>query len=509
MCGVVGMLGAGPVNQALYDALMIVQHRGQDAAGIMTSDGNRVYLRKDNGLARDVFHTRHMLQLKGNMGVGHARYPTAGSDSRAEAQPFYVNSPFGIALGHNGNLTNAATLRDELFREDLRQLNTSSDSEILLNVFAHELREVIGASSLRAAPEDLFNAVSGVFTRCHGAYSVVVMVVGVGILAFRDPCGIRPLVYGARQSADGRAHMFASESVALDVLGYTLERDVGAGEAMLVDLNGNVHTRVCAPRPAHSPCIFEYVYLARPDSILDGIPVYRTRMNMGENLANRIKHAWPAHDIDVVIPVPDTSRTAAVEMGRVLKLPYREGFIKNRYIGRTFIMPGQAERKQSVRHKLNPIRSEFQGKNVLLVDDSIVRGTTSRKIIQLAREAGAKKVYFASAAPPVRFPNVYGIDMPSTAELIAHNRNPEQICREIGADKLFYQELDDLIEAVSRCNPAITQFDASCFNGHYLTGNITPAYLRRVDHARNDTAKTPTRNELDLSELTDIGARTA
>lgn len=515
MCGVIGILGPNPVNQALYDGLTIIQHRGQDAAGIITSDGNRVYLRKDNGLVRDVFHTRHMLQLKGTMGIGHTRYPTAGCDSRAEAQPFYVNSPFGIALGHNGNLTNAATLREELFRQDLRQLNTSSDSEILLNVFAHELREAIGASSLRATPEDLFNAVSGVFDRCSGAYAVVVMVVGVGILAFRDPCGIRPLVYGALpsdkkfgdQSGKQTAHMFASESVALDVLGYTLKRDVKPGEAMLVDLDGRVHARICADRPKHSPCIFEYVYLARPDSIIDGIAVYRTRMNMGEKLAGGLKQAWPDYDIDVVIPVPDTSRTAAVEMGRVLKLPYREGFIKNRYIGRTFIMPGQAERRQSVRQKLNPIGSEFKDKNVLLVDDSIVRGTTSQKIIQLARESGARKVYFASAAPPVRFPNVYGIDMPSSTELVAHNRSIDAVCRQIGADKLFYQELDDLIDAVTQCNPAISQFDASCFNGKYVTGDITRAYLQRVDSARNDDAKDPAPNELDISEVTDIAAR--
>ncbi len=522
MCGVIGIFGPNPVNQALYDGLTIVQHRGQDSAGIITSDGDRVYLRKDNGLVRDVFHTRHMLQLKGGMGIGHARYPTAGCDSRAEAQPFYVNSPFGIALGHNGNLTNAATLREELFRQDLRQLNTSSDSEILLNVFAHELREAIGASSLRAAPDDLFNAVSGVFRRCNGAYAVVVMVVGVGILAFRDPRGIRPLVYGVMPgggsgfgvssgtaSDNQTAHIFASESVALDVLGYTLERDVRPGEAMLVDLDGRVHTRICAAQPQHSPCIFEYVYLARPDSIIDGIAVYRTRMNMGEKLAHRLKQDWPGHDIDVVIPVPDTSRTAAVEMGRVLKLPYREGFIKNRYIGRTFIMPGQAERRQSVRQKLNPIASEFKGKNVLLVDDSIVRGTTSRKIIELARDAGANKVYFASASPPVRFPNVYGIDMPSSAEFVAHNRSIEEIRREIGADKLFYQELDDLVDAVTRCNPAISEFDASCFNGQYVTGDITRAYLQQVDNDRNDDAKDTANNELDLSEITDIGARQA
>ena len=521
MCGVIGILGPKPVNQALYDGLTIVQHRGQDAAGIITSDGNRVYLRKDNGLVRDVFHTRHMLQLKGTMGIGHVRYPTAGSDSRAEAQPFYVNSPFGIALGHNGTLTNAAILREELFREDLRQLNTSSDSEILLNVFAHELREAIGSSSLRAAPEDLFNAVSGVFMRCNGAYAVVVMVVGVGILAFRDPFGIRPLVYGTMSpgehgsarfgESDSKrtAHMFASESVALDVLGYTLERDVQPGEAMLVDLDGRVHTQICAPRPQHSPCIFEYVYLARPDSIIDGIAVYRTRMNMGERLARQLKHDWPDHDIDVVIPVPDTSRTAAVEMGRVLKLPYREGFIKNRYIGRTFIMPGQAERRQSVRQKLNPIGSEFKGKNVLLVDDSIVRGTTSRKIIELARESGARKVYFASASPPVRHPNVYGIDMPSSSEFVAHNRSSDEICREIGADRLFYQELDDLVAAVAQCNPAISEFDASCFNGEYITGDITDAYLQRIDNERNDGVKDAAEDELDLSEVTNIGAQRA
>jgi len=463
-------------------------------------------LRKDNGLARDVFQARHMRQLKGSMGVAHARYPTAGCDSRAEAQPFYVNSPFGIALGHNGNLTNAAQLRDELFRQDLRQLNTSSDSEILLNIFAHELREAIDASKLRAAPEDLFNAAAGVYARCKGAFAVVVMVVGVGVMALRDAHGIRPLVYGRKVTDAGVSHMFASESVALDVLGYTLERDVQPGEAMLVDLGGRVHAQVCADRPAHVPCIFEYVYLARPDSIMDGIAVYQTRMNMGENLANRIKAAWPEHDIDVVIPVPDTSRTAAVEMGRVLKRPYREGFIKNRYIGRTFIMPGQAERTRSVRHKLNPIASEFKGKNVLLVDDSIVRGTTSRQIIELAREAGAGRVYFASAAPPVRFPNIYGIDMPSSAELVAHNRAADEVCRAIGADRLFYQELDDLVEAVSRCNPAVRAFDASCFNGEYITGDITAAYLAQVDRERNDTAKTSAtrQSELDLSELTEI-----
>ncbi len=509
MCGLVGILGNEPVNQALYDGLTVVQHRGQDSAGIMTSDGNRVYLRKDNGLVRDVFRTRHMLQLKGTMGVGHVRYPTAGSDSRAEAQPFYVNSPFGIALGHNGNLTNADQLREELFRQDLRQLNTTSDSEILLNILAHELREAVGESSLRAAPEDIFTAIGGVFSRCNGAYAVVAMVVGVGIVAFRDPCGIRPLVYGTKKSASGVSHMIASESVALDVLGYDLVRDIQPGEAMLIDMDGEVHSSICVENAHRSPCIFEYVYLARPDSILDDIPVYRTRINMGERLGKKLKQDWPNHDIDVVIPVPDTSRTAALEMGRVLKLPYREGFIKNRYIGRTFIMPGQAERKKSVRQKLNAIGSEFAGKNVLLVDDSIVRGTTSQKIIELAREAGANKVYFASAAPPVRYANVYGIDMPSTLELVASNRTIDEICTEIGADKMIYQELDDLIDSVKDCNPDIKEFDTSCFDGKYITGDITAEYLTVVDGLRNDSAKANNENELDLSEVSEIQEKRA
>ncbi len=509
MCGLVGILGNNPVNQALYDGLTVVQHRGQDSAGIMTSDGDRVFLRKDNGLVRDVFHTRHMVQLSGNMGLGHVRYPTAGSDSRAEAQPFYVNSPFGIALGHNGNLTNADQLRDELFKQDLRQLNTSSDSEILLNIFAHELREAIGESKLRATPEDVFNAVSGVFRRCKGAYAVIAMVVGVGIVAFRDPCGIRPLVYGTQETNTGTSHLFASESVAMDVIGYNLVRDINPGEAMLIDMNGNVHAYQCVSDTITSPCIFEYVYLARPDSILDNIPVYQTRINMGRRLGERLKENWPDHDIDTVIPVPDTSRTSALEMAKALKLPYREGFIKNRYIGRTFIMPGQAERKKSVRQKLNAISSEFSGKNVLLVDDSIVRGTTSQKIIELAREAGAKKVYFASAAPPVRYPNVYGIDMPSSDELVASGRTIDEICEILGADKLIYQELDDLVESVRECNSEINSFDTSCFDGQYVTGDITIDYLEFVNNKRNDKAKSESKNELDLSEVTDVQEKTA
>ncbi len=504
MCGLLAILGKDPVNQALYDGLTVIQHRGQDSAGILTSDGSRVYLRKDNGLVRDVFHTRHMVQLQGTMGVGHVRYPTAGSDSRAESQPFYVNSPFGIALGHNGNLTNADALREELFQQDLRQLNTSSDSEILLNIFAHELRKAVGESSLRAVPQDIFTAVSGVIRRCRGAYAVVAMVVGVGIVAFRDPCGIRPLVYGAKKSASATSYMLASESVALDVLDYERIADILPGEVILIDLNGKVHRSICAKQTRYAPCIFEYVYLARPDSILDDIPVYKTRIHMGERLGHRLKQEWCDHDIDVIIPVPDTSRTVALEMAKVLKLPYREGFIKNRYIGRTFIMPGQAERKRSVRQKLNAIAAEFTGKTVLLVDDSIVRGTTSQKIIGLARDAGAKKVYFASAAPPVRYPNVYGIDMPSSSELVANNRSNEQICHKIGADKLIYQKLDDLIAAVSQCNPNIKEFDTSCFDGKYITGDVTPEYLRVVNGKRNDKAKECANNELDLSEITDI-----
>jgi amidophosphoribosyltransferase len=504
MCGVVGILGNEPVNQSVYDALTVIQHRGQDAAGILTSDGSRVYLRKDNGLVRDVFQARHMVELKGTMGIGHCRYPTAGCDSRAEAQPFYVNSPFGLALGHNGNLTNAADLREALFREDLRQLNTSSDSEVLLNVLAHELRETVGKSRLRLTPRDVFAAVSGVHRRCRGAYAVAAMIVGHGILAFRDPNGIRPLVYGIRDSSRGRSHMVASESVALDVLGYELVRDVRPGEALFIDIAGRVHSMVCAPDTRLSPCIFEFVYLARPDSMIDDIAVYKTRMRMGEHLARRLLESWPDHDIDVIIPVPDTSRTAALQMANELGVKYREGFIKNRYIGRTFIMPGQAERKRSVRQKLNAIELEFRGKNVLLVDDSIVRGTTSQQIIQMARDAGARKVYFASAAPPVRYPNVYGIDMPASTELVANGRNIEEIEREIGADRLIYQRLDDLITAVREGMPSVERFDTSCFNGEYVTGDVTPEYLYALEQDRSDAVRQGGRvsGVLDLAEVT-------
>ncbi len=487
MCGIIGVLAKGPVNQALYDGLMVLQHRGQDAAGVLTSDGSRVYLRKDNGLVRDVFQQRHMLGLKGHMGIGHVRYPTAGCDSPAEAQPFYVNSPYGLALAHNGNLTNADQLRDELYREDLRHLNTDSDSEVLLNAFAHELQAV---AKLTLAPEHIFRAVAAVHRRARGAYAVTMLVAGHGILAFRDPHGIRPLVYGRRDTGRGPEYMFASESVALDAAGFELVRDVAPGEAIFVDVNGAVHAHPCAERTLHAPCIFEYVYFARPDSMLDNIYVHKTRMRMGEKLAHKIQRLWPDHDIDVVIPIPDTSRSAALQMAGELGLRYREGFIKNRYIGRTFIMPGQAERRKSVRQKLNAIDVEFRNKNVLLVDDSIVRGTTSAQIIQMAREAGARKVYFASAAPPVRYPNVYGIDMPAASELVAAGRTEEEVRQAIGADRLIYQDLPDLIEAAREGNPEITRFDASCFDGVYVTGDVNRDYLDRIERVRNDFAKT-------------------
>lgn len=487
MCGIIGIQARGPVNQALYDGLLVLQHRGQDAAGILTSDGARVYLRKDNGLVRDVFQQRHMLGLKGNFGIGQVRYPTAGCDSPAEAQPFYVNSPFGLALAHNGNLTNMEQLKEELFRDDLRHINTDSDSEILLNVLAHELHAV---SRMRLTPHDIFQAVSAVHHRCRGAYAVVVLIVGFGILAFRDPYGIRPIVYGKRETAQGPEHIVASESVALDVLGFDLVDDVAPGGAVFIDMQGKVHTRQCAENAQHAPCIFEFVYMARPDSVIDGIYVHKTRLRMGERLANKIKHEWPDHDIDVVIPVPDTSRTSALQMAYELGITYREGFIKNRYIGRTFIMPGQAQRNKSVHQKLNVIDLEFRDKNVMLVDDSIVRGTTSQQIIQMAREAGAKKVYFASAAPPVRYPNVYGIDMPSIHELVATGHTDEELAQVIGADGLIYQDLPDLIKSAREGNPKITHFDASCFDGIYITGDVNQEYLNRVEKIRNDATKT-------------------
>jgi amidophosphoribosyltransferase len=486
MCGIIGIVARDRVNQALYDGLTVLQHRGQDAAGIITCDGQRLYLRKDNGLVRDVFHTRHMLGLLGNMGIGHVRYPTAGCESSAEAQPFYVNSPFGISLAHNGNLTNTDQLKQELFRDDLRHINTNSDSEILLNVFAHELAR---QGTLRINESHIFDAVAGVHRRCKGAYAAVTMVIGYGIVAFRDPYGIRPLVFGKRDTSAGPEYMVASESVALDVLGFELVRDVEPGEAIYITLEGELFTRQCAVAPQYATCIFEYVYLARPDSIIDDVSVHKARLRMGEKLAAKVQRVWPDHDIDVVIPIPDTSRTSALQLANSLGVKYREGFIKNRYIGRTFIMPGQQQRKKSVRQKLNAIDLEFRGRNVLLVDDSIVRGTTSLQIIQMARDAGAAKVYFASAAPPVRYPNVYGIDMPSVEELVAHGRTEEEVATEIGADRLIFQDLDDLISAVRKGNSKLNVFDCAVFTGEYVTGDVNRDYLDHLQNQRSDDAK--------------------
>ena len=488
MCGIIGVVAKNPVNQLLYDGLQVLQHRGQDAAGIVTAEGNTFHMHKGNGMARDVVRTRNMRSLVGNMGIAHVRYPTAGSAaSSAEAQPFYVNSPFGIVLAHNGNLTNSEELKQELFRQDLRHVNTNSDSEVLLNVLAHELQE--SASNLKLDAAAIFAAVAGVHRRCRGAYAVVAMIAGYGLLAFRDPFGIRPLVVGRSETEQGTEYLVASESVALDTLGFELLRDVAPGEAILVEEDGSFYSQQCAENAESYPCIFEYVYLARPDSVIDGASVYETRLYMGESLAEKIRRDLKPLDIDVVIPIPDTSRPSALQLANQLGLTYREGFIKNRYIGRTFIMPGQAMRKKSVRHKLNAIGIEFKDKNVLLVDDSIVRGTTSRQIVQMAREAGARKVYFASAAPPVRFPNVYGIDMPTRQELLATGRTDAQIAQEIGADAVFYQDIDALIEAVRKCNPKLTHFETSCFDGNYITGDITPEYLAAVEAQRNDGAK--------------------
>ena len=494
MCGVLGIVGRSPVSTSLYDGLAGLQHRGQDAAGILTCDERGVVnMRKDNGFVKDVFFTRHMKRLKGNIGIAHCRYPTAGSNSPAEAQPFYVNSPFGIALAHNGNLTNAAKLRRRIFKDDLRHVNTSSDSEILLNVLAHEIYNALrgkdGSKNYQLSNNHIFEAVTRVFKRCRGGYAVVAFVVGVGIIAFRDKNGIRPLIYGYRNTSLGKEYMVASESVALDSQGFTVIADVRPGEAIILPIDGEVEGRICAEDPSYAPCIFEQVYLARPDSMIDGISVYRTRMRMGQKLANKIMREWPDHDIDVVIPIPDTSRTSALEMSQHLGVRYREGFIKNRYIGRTFIMPGQEERRKSVRQKLNAIELEFRGKNVMLVDDSIVRGTTSKQIVQMAREAGAHRVYFASAAPPVRYPNVYGIDMPSASELIASDRTIEQIEAIIGADRLFYQELNDLIASATEGNPQITEFDTSCFSKKYITGDVDDEYLASLELLRSDGAK--------------------
>lgn len=491
MCGIVGVVARSPVNQLLYDGMTVLQHRGQDAAGIVTAEGHQFHMHKGRGLVRDVFRTRDMRNLSGHMGIAHCRYPTAGSaSSEAEAQPFYVNSPYGIVLGHNGNLINSHDLRRELFLADRRHVNTNSDSEILLNVLAHEIHDA-SAGRDRLNPDIIFTAVAGVHRRVKGAYAVVAMVAGHGMLAFRDPRGIRPLIIGRADTDKGVEFLVASESVTLDTLGFKVMRDVAPGEAILIDESGNFHSRQCAQNPQLNPCIFEFVYLARPDSVIDGISVYESRRNMGKSLADKIIALGLKDQIDVVIPIPDSSRPSAQEVADKLDKVYREGFIKNRYIGRTFIMPGQELRKKSVRQKLNAIGVEFKGKNVLLVDDSIVRGTTSREIVQMARESGATKVFFASAAPPVRFPNVYGIDMPSPSELIAVGRTEQEIAEAIGADAVIYQDLDALINDVRQLNPAIRQFDCSCFDGIYVTGDVSPEYLEGVAAGRNNGESRP------------------
>jgi amidophosphoribosyltransferase len=486
MCGIVGMVGKRDVNYDLYDALTVLQHRGQDAAGIVTCDGDKLHLRKHNGLVGDVFRQTHMDSLVGHMGIGHVRYPTAGTSSSAEAQPMYVNSPFGICLAHNGNLTNDDKLNEDLFRADRRHINTSSDSEVLLNVFAHELQNVAG---LRPRPEDIFSAVERVHERAIGAYAVVALITGYGIVGFRDPCGIRPIIYGQRETPEGIEYMIASESSALNILGFEVIADIAPGEAVYIQSNGKVHRKQCARKTTYSPCIFEHVYLARPDSVIDDISVYKARLKMGETLADKILRLRPDHDIDVVMPVPDTSCTAALPMAYRLNVKYREGLVKNRYIGRTFIMPDQKQRQKSVRRKFNTVDLEFKGKNVLMVDDSVVRGTTSKQIVQMVRDAGARKVYLASAAPPVRFPNVYGIDMPAANEFVADERSIEEIAEYIGVDWLVYQDLEDLLACASGINPNIKRFDASVFDGDYVTGRIDEAYLARVESRRNNDAK--------------------
>ncbi len=480
MCGVLGVVATRPVNQLLYDGLMVLQHRGQEAAGIATAQGDVFHMHKGAGLVRDVFRASEMQSLAGMMGIAHCRYPTAGSSSdSAESQPFYVNLPFGLVLAHNGNLTNARQLQEELFRVDLRHINTNSDSEVLLNVLAHELENVVNGA--RLDPESLFAAVAGVHRRCKGAYAVVAMIAGHGLLAFRDPYGIRPLVIAGRESSDSAEYLLASESVAPDTLGFKVLRDVAPGEAVFIDTARQMHYRQCAENSMLSPCIFEYVYLARPDSVLDGVSVYEARLRMGEYLAEKVAKQIPLDEIDVVMPVPDSSRPSAMQLAECLDLPYREGYVKNRYIGRTFIMPGQSARQDSVRQKLNTLAQEFEGRRVLLVDDSVVRGTTSREIVEMARAAGAIKVYFASAAPPVRYPNVYGIDMPTRNELIASGRTEAEIAREIGADVLVYQDIEALKASVSDLRPELSRFDCSCFDGQYVTGDVTPDYLDAIE----------------------------
>lgn len=498
MCGIVGIVGSTPVNQSIYDALTVLQHRGQDAAGICTLESNRFRLRKANGLVRDVFEAKHMQRLQGTVGIGHVRYPTAGSSSASEAQPFYVNSPYGISLAHNGNLTNAADIRDTLFEQAKRHVNTTSDSEILLNILANQLEH---CQSYPISPEEIFTAITEVHRIVKGAYAVVAMVIGHGLIAFRDPNGIRPLCIGKREDQGKIEYMVASESVALDAVGFDFMRDIAPGEAVYITFDGQLFTQQCADNPQLNPCVFEFVYFARPDSFIDKVSVYGARLAMGTKLGEKIKREWADIDIDVVIPIPETSCDSALEIARTLDKPYRQGFVKNRYVGRTFIMPGQQMRRKSVRRKLNAIRSEFKDKSVLLVDDSIVRGTTSEQIIEMAREAGAKKVYLASAAPEIRFPNVYGIDMPSANELIAHGREVDEISKIIGADGLIFQDLQDLVDAVAEGNPDIKLFETSVFNGNYVTGDVNQEYLEYLDALRSDDSKQQREIQQDLANL--------
>ena len=495
MCGIVGVTAQTPVNQLIYDALLLLQHRGQDAAGIVTMLGTKCFMHKARGMVRDVFRTRNMRSLPGQVGLGQVRYPTAGNAySEEEAQPFYVNAPYGIVLVHNGNLTNAQALKAERFDIDRRHINTESDTEVLINVLAHELERV--ARDLPLTPEHVFKAVSAVHLRVRGSYAVIALIAGQGLLAFRDPYGIRPLCFGrstnsgesGSESGSRDQVMVASESVALEGTGHQLVRDVAPGEALFIDTQGRMHTQQCAASPSLNPCMFEYVYLARPDSVMDGVSVYHARLNLGETLAQRVISTMPPNEIDVVIPIPESSRPSAMQLAHRLGKPYREGFVKNRYVGRTFIMPGQGVRKKSVRQKLNAIGMEFKGRNVLLVDDSIVRGTTSKEIVQMAREAGARKVYMASAAPPVRYPNVYGIDMPTKEELVAHNRSIEEVRAFIGADQLIYQDMDAMKRVVHALNPAISGFEASCFDGHYITGDFSDADVAALQGRRNDSS---------------------
>ena len=507
MCGIVGVISKAPVNQLIYDALLLLQHRGQDAAGIVTMLDTKCFMHKARGMVRDVFRTRNMRGLPGPVGLGQVRYPTAGNAySEEEAQPFYVNAPFGIVLVHNGNLTNAPALKKELFDDDRRHINTQSDTEVLINILAHELE--LAARDLPLTPDEVFKAVAAVHKRIRGSYAVVALIAGHGLLAFRDPFGIRPLCFGEGGPPDAREVMVASESVAIVGTGHTLTRDVAPGEAIFIDMNGNIHAKQCADKPSLNPCMFEFVYLARPDSIMDGVSVYQARLNMGETLAQRLISTMPPSDIDVVIPIPESSRPSAMQLAQKIGKPYREGFVKNRYVGRTFIMPGQGMRKKSVRQKLNAITTEFKGRNVLLVDDSIVRGTTSKEIVQMARDAGARKVYMASAAPPVRFPNVYGIDMPTTAELIAHNRSIEEIRQFIGADALIYQDVAAMKKVVKTLNPSLDGFEASCFDGVYITGDVSAAEFDAMAAQRKsqgDEEEGTDRSRLALQNATEPG----